>query len=169
MSNENGKIMLARDIKSHWIYDCKKPQWLFAWITLLIDANWKDSQRDIHGTLYEIKRGDVFFDAANFADKTGLGSGATVSRFIDKLVRDGMVIKLHKHKEPTRLRIVNYEHHQTLYSANKMQTNSKDYKKGIKKEYSYICLQHDFIYKDYVPDLDISCPTCNKELRGVKK
>ena len=168
MSNENGKIMISRDIKSHWIYDSKKPQWLFAWVTLVIDANWKDTTKHIHGHLYEIKRGDIFFDASNFGDKTGLGSGATVSRWVDKLVSDGMVIKLHKHKEPTRLRIVNYDWYQTLYSENKMQTKSKDYNKGIKKEYSYICLQDNYRYQDYVPDLDIKCPTCQKELRGIK-
>jgi len=99
-------IQLFYDLKDHWIFTTEdKPEYAKAFVLMCLRANHSVSTRVISGKLYEINPGELFFNAETFGKESGLGSKSSVSRYLTLLQEDGIIKKLHRHKELTRLKL----------------------------------------------------------------
>jgi hypothetical protein len=110
-----GWIKLHRDIKDHWVFD--NPDYLKAWITLLIMANHKQRNWLVNDQLLVIKRGDVATSQRNLASELGWGR-TRVRSFLDKLEIDEMITQ-YPTQELTHLSICNYDTYQDDQPTNR--------------------------------------------------
>ena len=110
-----GWIKLHRDIKDHWVFD--NPDYLRAWITLLIMANHKQRNWLVNDQLLVIKRGDVATSQRNLASQFGWGR-ARVRSFLSKLEMDEMITQ-YPNQELTHLSICNYDTYQDDQPTNR--------------------------------------------------
>lgn len=123
-----GWIKLDRKIMDNdFLWGCEEP---FsrgqAWTDLLLLANHKDGRLSIRGEMVDVKRGDVNRSLRSLAKRWGWSVGK-VTRFIDKLESEGMVVK----KQNTRwnttteaITIVNYAYFQDVPSADGTQNGT---------------------------------------------
>ena len=119
----NGWIKIYRQIQKHWIWD--NPDYLKAWIAILITVNHEDNKVLIHGELFNCGRGESLLSLANWA-KT-FGKGWTIQRtrtFFNLLEKDKMV-NTEGCRKTTRLKVCNYESYQEVQQANNRQTTDK--------------------------------------------
>lgn len=156
-------VQVFYDLKDHWIFTTEdKPEYTKAFMLMVLRANHTTSHRIIAGKRYAINPGELFFNAETFGKESGLGSKSTVSRFISLLQEDGIVEKLHKHKEPTRLKICNFVNFSGNYTGTKKILNGTHYNNENNDINIYKCIQCDFTVKDkYEHNLSIYCE--NKE------
>ena len=118
-----GWIKIHRQIQKHWIWD--NPDYLKAWIAILITVNHEDNKVLIHGELFNCGRGESLLSLANWA-KT-FGKGWTIQRtrtFFNLLEKDKMV-NTEGCRKTTRLKVCNYESYQEVQQANNRQTTDK--------------------------------------------
>ena len=119
----NGWIKIHRQIIKHWIWD--NPDYLKAWIAILITVNHEDNKVLIHGELFNCGRGESLLSLANWA-KT-FGKGWTIQRtrtFFNLLEKDKMV-NTEGCRKTTRLKVCNYESYQEVQQANNRRTTDK--------------------------------------------
>ena len=119
----NGWIKIHRQIQKHWIWD--NPDYLKAWIAILITVNHEDNKVLIHGELFNCGRGESLLSLANWA-KT-FGKGWTIQRtrtFFNLLEKDKMV-NTEGCRKTTRLKVCNYESYQEVQQAKNRQTTDK--------------------------------------------
>lgn len=159
-------IQLFYDLKDHWIFTTEnKPEYVKAFMLLCLNANHSVSTRLIAGKTYQINPGEIFFSAETFGIQSGLGSKASVSRFLTLLEQEGIIQKLHKHKEPTRLKICNFVNFSGNYIETKTKPKWKDYNNENNEiTYLYKCFQCGFTKEERYPDISMSCTTCNQEM-----
>ena len=153
-------VQLFYDLKDHWIFTTEdKPEYAKAFMLMVLRANHSVSTRVISGKLYEINPGELFFNAATFGKESGLGSKSSVSRYITLLQDDGIIQKLHKHKEPTRLKICNFVNFGGNYIGTKKEPNGTHYNNDILK-YIYKCNQCGFTKEEHSREFVITCRPC---------
>ena len=119
----NGWIKIYRQIQKHWVWD--NPDYLKAWIAILITVNHEDNKVLIHGELFNCGRGESLLSLANWA-KT-FGKGWTIQRtrtFFNLLEKDKM-INTEGCRKTTRLNVCNYDSYQEVQQTNNRQTTSK--------------------------------------------
>ena len=119
----NGWIKIYRQIQKHWIWD--NPDYLKAWIAILITVNHEDNKVLIHGELFNCGRGESLLSLANWA-KT-FGKGWTIQRtrtFFNLLEKDKM-INTEGCRKTTRLNVCNYDSYQEVQQTNNRQTTGK--------------------------------------------
>ena len=119
----NGWIKIYRQIQKHWIWD--NPDYLKAWIAILITVNHEDNKVLIHGELFNCGRGESLLSLANWA-KT-FGKGWTIQRtrtFFNLLEKDKM-INTEGCRKTTRLKVCNYDSYQEVQQTNNRQTTDK--------------------------------------------
>lgn len=119
----NGWIKIHRQIQKHWIWD--NPDYLKAWIAILITVNHEDNKVLIHGELFNCGRGESLLSLANWA-KT-FGKGWTIQRtrtFFNLLEKDKM-ITTEGCRKTTRLNVCNYDSYQEVQQTNNRQTTDK--------------------------------------------
>lgn len=83
-----GWISLYRSIQEHWLW--KDAEMLRAWLDLLLLANYEDKKTLLNGELVICRRGDVNLSITCLA-KRWEWSRPRVTRFLEKLERDGMI------------------------------------------------------------------------------
>jgi hypothetical protein len=152
-------VQVFYDLKDHWIFTTEdKPEYTKAFMLMVLRANHTTSHRIIAGKRYAINPGELFFNAETFGKESGLGSKSTVSRFISLLQDDGIVEKLHKHKEPTRLKICNFVNFSGNYTGTKKVLNGTHYNKENNDINIYKCIHCDFTKTDsYESNLSTYC------------
>ena len=104
----NGWIKLHKRIRKHWVWE--HPDFLLAWIDMLMMANWKDQKRIYKDEIIFIKRGSFPTSLRKLADRWGF-SVNKLNRFIKLLKKDTM-IDTHTDYGFTLVKIVNYEQYQ---------------------------------------------------------
>ena len=156
-------VQLFYDLKDSWIFTTEnKPEYAKAFMLMVLRANHTESTRIISGKLYTINPGELFFNAETFGKESGLGSKSSVSRVITLLQDDNIIKKLHKHKEPTRLKICNFVNFGGNYIGTKKEPNGTHYNNDILK-YIYKCNQCGFTKEEHSRDFYMSCPSCRKK------
>jgi len=85
-----GYIKLHRGITEHWLCDDKPFDMFHAWVDLILQANWKTSQRVFNGQIITQERGQVICSIGGLAERWGWSKGK-VRRFIAALEKDKMV------------------------------------------------------------------------------
>lgn len=100
-----GWIKLDRGIQSHWIWEDHEKA--FAWMDLLLLAEWETHKKLIHGQLKTFERGSVYMSILQLSERWGWNR-RTVKHFLDMLEKDGMCIVKCTAKGTT-ISLVNYE------------------------------------------------------------
>jgi hypothetical protein len=169
MNKQRPFVQIYYDLKDHWIFQPEtNPAYAKAFMLMVLRANHTTSHRLIAGKMYEIKPGELFFNATTFGQESGLGSKSTVSRFITLLQKEGLVEKLHKYKEPTRLKITNFVQYGGNKGATKMKQKWEHYNNENNEiTYIYKCSNECSTITDINPNLYSICKTCSSELKRV--
>lgn len=109
MSTDKGYIKLYRDIRSHWIWS--DPDYLRAWVDLLMMVNHEDRQVLFNKNLITVKRGSRITSIHKLAERWGWSRGR-VSRFLDMLEQDHM-IATRRTTQKTLINVINYGFYQS--------------------------------------------------------
>jgi DNA replication protein DnaD len=88
VSTDKGFIKIYRDIRHHWIWS--DPDYLKAWIDLLMMVNHEDKQVLFDKRLVTVRRGSRITSIRKLAERWGWSRGR-VSHFLDTLEQDGMI------------------------------------------------------------------------------
>lgn len=149
----DGWIKLHRRIKNHWIF--KNPEYLKAWITIILECNHKDNKTLIKGELLDCKRGQSLNSLKTWASLFGTrGWSMQVTRSYFALLRKDGMINTEGLKYTTRLTILNYDSYQYEQQAgNKLVTscqqadnNKQEALKNEKKEKNNKILFGEFVF-----------------------
>ena len=118
-----GWIKLHRKIVNHWVYE--KPEYLHAWITILMTVNHEDKKSLIYGEVIECKRGQSLLSLYSWAKLFGRKwSIQKVRTFFDLLKSDAM-INTEGLRKTTRLTVCNYDNYQDIQQTNNRQITFK--------------------------------------------
>lgn len=117
MSNE-GWIKLYRKITDHWVWE--NQQYLHAWLTILVTANYEPKDTIIQGEKIHCERGQSILSLQSWTVLFGREWTVQKTRtFFDLLKKDGMITTEGLHKT-TRLTICKYEDYQSEQQADNM-------------------------------------------------
>lgn len=83
-----GWVSLHKQIRNHWVWE--KPDYLKAWLDMLMMANYKDQKQTYKGNIVLIKRGEFPISYRKLAVRWGWSAGK-IKRFILLLKADTMV------------------------------------------------------------------------------
>lgn len=108
-STGKGYIKLYRDIRSHWIWS--DPDYLRAWVDLLMMVNHEDKQILFNKKLITVKRGSRITSIRKLAERWGWSRGR-VARFLDMLEQDHM-IATRRTTQKTLINVINYSFYQS--------------------------------------------------------
>ena len=114
-STGKGYIKLYRDIRSHWIWS--DPDYLRAWVDLLMMVNHEDKQILFNKKLITVKRGSRITSIRKLAERWGWSRGR-VARFLDMLEQDHM-IATRRTTQKTLINVINYDYFQSQRSSKK--------------------------------------------------
>lgn len=89
-SSDNGFILLHKKIRENWIWE--KPDYLKAWLDLLMMVNYKDKKIELNGRLFTIHRGSVITSIRKLSLRWHWDWRKT-KRFLEMLEKDGMIAK----------------------------------------------------------------------------
>ena len=109
MSTDKGYIKLYRDIRGHWIWS--DPDYLRAWVDLLMMVNHEDRQILFNKKLITVKRGSRITSIRKLSERWGWSRGR-VSRFLDMLEQDHM-IATRRTTQKTLINVINYGFYQS--------------------------------------------------------
>ena len=109
MSTDKGYIKLYRDIRGHWIWS--DPDYLRAWVDLLMMVNHEDKQILFNKKLITVKRGSRITSIRKLAERWGWSRGR-VARFLDMLEQDHM-IATRRTTQKTLINVINYSFYQS--------------------------------------------------------
>lgn len=122
----DGWISIHRKIQEHWIW---KNNEVFdkrsAWIDLLLIVNHYNERIYFDGQLLEIERGQKITSIDQLA-KRWKWSRHKVTDFLDKLEKDGMIVKISDSKR-TLIGIENYEKYQFTKKDEKMRDTTSSH------------------------------------------
>ena len=104
----NGWIKLHRDILDHWVFS--SPEYLQAWISLLIMANHKTKTWIYNDNIVTIKRGEIVTSMMKLAGRWKW-SRNKLRHFLGLLEKDGMIERKSNHSY-THLSVCNYDTYQ---------------------------------------------------------
>ncbi len=108
-STGKGYIKLYRDIRNHWIWS--DPDYLRAWVDLLMMVNHEDKQILFNKKLITVKRGSRITSIRKLAERWGWSRGR-VARFLDMLEQDHM-IATRRTTQKTLINVINYSFYQS--------------------------------------------------------
>lgn len=115
-----GWIKLHRKIKNSWIY--QDPEYLKAWITILLEINHEPGKVLIKGTLFEYKAGESLNSLETWGQLFGRWSKGRVRRFFQMLINDQMIDTVSE-TITTRLSVCNWETYQKQRNTDETQTD----------------------------------------------
>ena len=146
MSTDKGYIKLYRDIRGHWIWS--DPDYLRAWVDLLMMVNHEDRQILFNKKLITVKRGSRITSIRKLSERWGWSRGR-VSRFLDMLEQDHM-IATRRTTQKTLINVINYGFYQDTRNtkrntdekkaehARNADEHKQDTKEGTKKKEEYM-------------------------------
>ena len=102
---DKGWIKLNRQIMDHWVW--QNHEYAFAWIDLLLLAEYKTHKKMWRGNIKEFKRGNVYISIQKLGERWGW-SRKKVRHYLEQLEADQMVI-VKAHQKGTTITIVNYD------------------------------------------------------------
>lgn len=108
-------ISLHEKLKEHWVFNDHNA--LRIWLLLLWDANYKDVKVRIDGKLINVKTGQYVTSIRQLAIRYGF-TRYIISRVLDDLEKDGMIIREPIGRVWTLLTIVNYTKYQGKQQKN---------------------------------------------------
>ena len=121
---ENSWIKLTRGIQKHWVFD--DPNYFKAWVTILLNVNFKDGKQLIEGDLIICKRGQSILSLQSWAKLFGKGWTIQKVRTFFKLLQKDNMVKQEGLRKTTRLSVCNYETYQSeQQTANTQLTHSQ--------------------------------------------
>ena len=134
-STGKGYIKLYRDIRSHWIWS--DPDYLRAWVDLLMMVNHEDKQILFNKKLITVKRGSRITSIRKLAERWGWSRGR-VARFLDMLEQDHM-IATRRTTQKTLINVINYGFYQCMRPPTEPQTEPRiepqtEHKQYIKED-----------------------------------
>ncbi len=118
-----GWIKIHRQIQKHWIWD--NPDYLKAWIAILMTVNHEEKKILIHGELFECGRGESFLSLSNWTKTFGKGWTMRKTRTFFELLKNDSMIDTKGYRKTTHLKVCNYDSYQEQRQANDKQTTSK--------------------------------------------
>lgn len=118
-----GWIKIHRQIQKHWIWD--NPDYLKAWIAILMTVNHEEKKILIHGELFECGRGESFLSLSNWTKTFGKGWTMRKTRTFFELLKNDSMIDTKGHRKTTHLKVCNYDSYQEQRQANDKQTTSR--------------------------------------------
>jgi len=124
----NGWIKLYRSIKDHWIY--KNPDYLKAWIAILLEVNHSDKKVLIKNSLMDCRRGESLNSVKKWVEVFGDEWTSQKVRTFFKLLKSDSMINIQTTSQTTKLTVCNYgtyqDEQQTANTdSNKQLTNSQ--------------------------------------------
>ena len=105
-----GYIQLHRELQDHWIF--KNPEYLKAWIVILMEVNHTDKKVLIKGKPLDCKRGQSLNSIKTWSLLFGDWSKSRVRRFFATLNAEGKIYTEGDAKT-THLTVCNYSKYQT--------------------------------------------------------
>jgi len=121
----DGWIKLHRKITEHWVWN--NPNYLKAWLTIIITVNHESKKVLIHKELIDCERGQSILSLKSWAEIFGKEwSIQRVRTFFDLLKCDSMVTIEGLHKT-TRLTVCNYDSYQDSQQTDNTQVTSKEH------------------------------------------
>lgn len=108
-------ISLHEKLKEHWVFNDHNA--LRIWLLLLWDANYKNIKVRIDGQLMEVKTGQYVTSIRQLAIRYGF-SRYIISKVLDDLEKDGMILREPIGRTWTLLTIVNYAKYQGKQAKN---------------------------------------------------
>ena len=117
----SGWIKLHRSIKENWIYD--NPEYLKAWITILMDVNHKGNKVLLGAELVDCPRGSSLNSLSTWASKFGHTWTIRKVRTFLKLLENDKMIDRQGLSKTTRLSVCNYGTYQDTCQANDTQSD----------------------------------------------
>ena len=108
-NTDKGYIKLYRNIREHWIWN--EPDYLKAWVDLLMMVNHDDKKILFDKKLITVKRGSRITSIRILSARWGWSRGR-VSRFLDMLERDKMIATKRDTKK-TLINVINYGFYQS--------------------------------------------------------
>lgn len=132
----NGWISVSRDIQNHWLWKEKRKYSKFeAWISILLKANYKDTDLIIGKQKVELKRGSFLTSELKFCEEWRW-SRDTVRKFLKQLEEEKMITVKHTTKY-TIVSIDNWD----LYQNMQQQNIQKGYNKSDNKFSKHYTMQ----------------------------
>lgn len=110
---DKGWIKLNRRIMDHWVW--QDHEYAFAWIDMLLLAEYKTHKKMWRGNITEFRRGDVCLSIQKLGERWGWSRKKT-KHFLEQLEEDQMVI-VKAHPKGTTITIVNYDFFQDWGTA----------------------------------------------------
>jgi len=104
----SGWIKLHKQIRKHWLWE--HPEYLLAWIDMLMMANWQDRKKLYKMELHDIKRGEFPASIRKLSTRWNWSMGK-VQRFLNLLKSDKM-IETQTDTGYTLVKILKYEQYQ---------------------------------------------------------
>lgn len=117
----NGYIKIHREIIDHWIF--QKPEYLRAWVYMIVRANYKDRDILVGSRVVKLKRGEFITSRENFAEDTKI-SIQTVRTFW-RLLEDEGLIKRKSTSISTKITICEYDTYQSEQPANNQRVTNE--------------------------------------------
>jgi len=118
-----GWIKIHRQIQKHWVWD--NPDYLKAWIAILMTVNHEEKKILIHGELFECGRGESFLSLSNWTKTFGKGWTMRKTRTFFELLKNDSMIDTKGYRKTTHLKVCNYDSYQEQRQANDTQTTSR--------------------------------------------
>ena len=121
----DGWIKLHRKITEHWVWN--NPNYLKAWLTIIITVNHENKKVLIQKELIDCERGQSILSLKSWAEIFGKEwSIQRVRTFFDLLKCDSMITIEGLHKT-TRLTVCNYDSYQDSQQTDNTQVTSKEH------------------------------------------
>ena len=106
----HGYVSIHRKIRDHWIY--QKPEYLKAFLDIVLEVNFKDTTVLIEGEIIECKRGQKLYSLDSWAKVFGSGWTKQKVRTFFNLLKKDKIINTEGMRKTTRLTVVNYDTYQ---------------------------------------------------------
>ena len=116
----NGWIKIHRQIRDNWVW--KKPEFLKAWIDLIMLMYYEDTKVVINGYVHEIKRGERDLSYRYLAKRWGWSHGK-IKRFLSLMQKEKMIC-LKNGTGQTVVSVCNYETYQVAENKTERKRNA---------------------------------------------
>lgn len=124
-----GWIKLYRGIQDHWIFD--NPDYLKAWITIILTVNHEDRKVVVRGELLECNRGQSLLSLTNWAKLFGKKWSIQRLRTFFELLKHDSMINSEGLKYTTRLTVCNYDTYQDSQQADNILPTFEQHSENI--------------------------------------
>jgi len=119
----SGWIKLHRQIREHWIWD--NPDYLKAWLTILLSVNHEDKKVLISGELIDCKIGQSAMSLESWTRLFGHGWTINKTRGFFKMLKNDKIIHTEGLRKTTRLTVCKYADYQINSQAEHKQRTNK--------------------------------------------